>query len=308
LERRLVPTVFHEPWWLEIASGGAYREVTVSSNGVIIGRLPYLLSRKISGQTALMMPEMTRVLGPALAPEIVGSDSIRSLRQFTVTRDLIAQLPKASDIWFRLHHGITNTLAFEAAGFSTGVDFTTEIAPDSRETLWRRMRDKTRNVIRRAQECLTVVDWPDPEQFLDFYEANLHERGLRNRYNRQVCARLIAECLVRGAGHLLAATDTTGRPKSGIFTVWDHETEYYLMSTRSLDSPNGATSLLIWTTLQHAALKGLTFNTDGVNSKTNLMLLTGFGGTLRPRYFVWKTSAAFQVARYIKRLLTPWLP
>jgi hypothetical protein len=303
-EARPVPTIFHEPWWLEIASGGACREASVSSNGMVIGRLPYLLSRKVGGQKVLIMPEMTHVLGPAMAAEIVAGDSTRSLRQFNITSDLIAQLPKASYTWFRLHRGVTNTLAFEAAGFSTGVDFTIEIPPASREQIWRHMRDKTRNVIRRAQERLNVAETADPELFLDFYDRNLRERGLRNHYNRDICRHLITETLSRGVGRLLIATDSAGESKSGIFTVWDHESEYYFMSTRTGDSSNGATSLLIWTAIQHAALQGLTFNTDGVNSKSSLLLLTGFGGVLKPSYFVWKASKKYQAARYVRSLLT----
>jgi hypothetical protein len=67
-----------------------------------------------------------------------------------------------------------------------------------------------------------------------------------------------------------------------------------------LDSGNGAISLLIWTAIQHAAALGLTFNTDGLNSKNNLLLLTGFGGVLKPRYFVSKTTEMYQTAQFLK--------
>jgi hypothetical protein len=296
----LVPTIFHEPWWLEIASDGAYREATLSSDGVIVGRLPYLPRRRIGGQTTLTMPAMTHVLGPALANT---SESARSLRQFNITRDLIHQLPQASHIWFRLHRGISDTLAFEAAGFATGVDYTTEVMPDSKEKIWLQMRDKTRNVIRRARETLTVEELPDSEPFLEFYDGNLRERGLRNHYDRRIYGKLIAECVRRRVGRILVTRDQKGDAKSGIFTIWDNESEYYLMSTRTLDSKNGATSLLIWTAIQHAAQAGLTFNTDGLDSKTNLLLLTGFGGSIKPRFFVRTTSNMFLVTRYAKKLL-----
>lgn len=297
------PTIFHQPWLLEIASGGTYREATVSSGGAVVGRLPYILFRKISGHKVLSIPDLTHALGPAITSDTAGNNSTRSLRQFTITRDLIAQLPKASHIGFRLHQGITNTLAFEAAGFSTIVDYTVEIAPHPREALWSQMRDKTRNVIRRAGERLTVVDLLDPERFLDFYESNLRERGLRNYYPRHICLELIAECLRRGVGRLLIAVDPKGNYKSGVFTIWDHQQEYYFMSTRTRDSQNGATSLLIWTAVQHAALQGLTFNTNGLDSRSNFMLLTGFGGTIKPRLIVEKSSMTYAMVRDIKRRL-----
>jgi hypothetical protein len=214
-------------------------------------------------------------------------------------------LPQASHIWFRLHRGISDTLAFEAADFATGVDYTTEVAPDSKEKLWRQMRDKTRNVIRRAQEGLAVEELSDPQPFLDFYDNNLRERGRRNHYDISIYGKLITECLHRGVGRILVSKDSNGDAKSGIFTIWDNDSEYYLMSTRARNSQNGATSLLIWTAIQHAASIGLTFNTDGLDSKTNLLLITGFGGTIKPRYFVGTTSTIFQVTRYAKHLLSP---
>ena len=298
------PTIFHQPWLLKIASEGTYREATVASGGALVGRLPYVLFRKISGHKVVSIPDLTHALGPAITLEPEVSHSTRSLRQFTITRDLIAQLPKVSHIGFRLHHGITNTLAFEAAGFSTIVDYTVEIAPQPRKALWSQMRDKTRNVIRRAGERLTVVELLDPEQFLDFYESNLRERSLRNYYSRDVCVELVAECLRRGVGRILIATDPDGNYKAAVFTIWDHQQEYYFMSTRTLDSPNGATSLLIWTAIQHAALQGLTFNTDGLDSRSNFMLLTGFGGVIKPRLTVEKSSMTYSMARDIKRRLT----
>jgi hypothetical protein len=83
---------------------------------MIIGRLPFVMAKKSFGQIALVMPTLTHVLGPALSQTIMGDDTARSLRWFTVTKDLIEQLPAPSQIWFELHRGTNNFLAFEAAG------------------------------------------------------------------------------------------------------------------------------------------------------------------------------------------------
>jgi len=293
-------TIFHEPWWLVTASDGACEEAVVSLDNIILGRLPYLRLRKSGWQTALVMPAMTHLLGPSLSRDMPDGNSARSLRRFTICADLIKQLPQAGHVWFALHRRETDVLAFEAAGFSTGARFTVEIAPDTREALWRQMRDKTRNVIRRAQENLTAQSIDDPTLFLDFYQENLRRRSLRNRYDRRICANLMSACLARGRGRLLFAIDAAGNPQAAIFTIWDEVTEYYLMSTRSPDSGNGATSLLIWTALQEAASFGRIFDMDGLDSQTNHLLLTGFGGTLQPRYMVSHTSTSFQIGRSLK--------
>jgi hypothetical protein len=293
-------TIFHEPWWLAAASDGAYEETIYTAGNKVIGRLPYLRQRKIGWQTALVMPAMTHVLGPSLSLDVNASDQSRSLRRFTICAALIEQLPPAGHIWFALNRHETDSLAFEAAGFSTAVDFTLDIAPNTPEALWRGMRDKTRNVIRRAQERLAVQPIDSPALFLDFYEENLRKRALRNRFDRRIRGNLMAECLERGRGRILFALDAKGDPQAAIFTAWDHEAEYYLMSTRAPESGNGAISLLIWTALQKAAACGRIFDLDGIDSRTNHMLLTGFGGTVRPRYLVSRTSTTFQVAQSVK--------
>jgi hypothetical protein len=293
-------TIFHEPWWLSTASDDNYAETVFAADNTIIGRLPYVRLRKAGWHTALVMPTMTHVLGPSIAADLPGSDRARSLRRFTICRALIEQLPKAHHVWFALHRLEAETLAFSAAGFTTSVRFTLEVAPNTPANLWREMRDKTRNVIRRAQEKLTPKVIDDPSHFLDFYEENLRKRGRRNRYDRRVCGNLIAATLERGRGRILFAVDAAGSPQAAIWTVWDDESEYYLMSTRTADSGNGATSLLIWTALQEAARCGRIFDMDDINGRTNHMLLTGFGGALRPRYLVSRTSTGFHVAQSLK--------
>jgi hypothetical protein len=295
-----VATIFHEPWWLSAASDGAYEEAVVTSDDKIVGRLPYLRLRKAGWQTALVMPHMTHVLGPSLSLDIPGSERSRSLRRFTFVCQLIAQLPTAAHVWFALHRRETEILAFKAAGFATTVRFTVEIAPNPSAILWRDMRDKTRNVIRRAQENLIVQAIDDPSLFLEFYEENLRRRGQRNKYDARIYRNVMAACLERGRGRILFAADAAEAPQAAIFTAWDEEAEYYLMSTRRPESGNGATSLLVWTALQVAASSGRTFDLDGIDCRKNHTFLTGFGGMIRPRYIVSRTSTSFQVAQSLK--------
>ncbi|MDR3448338.1 MAG: hypothetical protein P4M15_01060, partial [Alphaproteobacteria bacterium] len=172
--RGLVPTVFHEPWWLTVASQGRYREVEVQSGGGVVGRLPYLATKRF-GMTHIAMPMLTHFLGPAIQ-ESTGGETARCLHRLSVTKDLIGQLPRASHVYIKHHCATSDTLAFQALGFHTDVQFTWEIAPDAPDVLWRRMRDKTRNVIRRAEEKLQVMEVTDAEKFMSFYEENLRHR------------------------------------------------------------------------------------------------------------------------------------
>jgi hypothetical protein len=298
----LIPTVFHEPWWLDKATAGRYRQVEASLGGVTVGRLPYVESREV-GLTSIGMPTLTHFLGPAIdyGP---GNGTTRQLRGLSITGDLIAALPKVSGgAWFKLHGGVTDTLAFQEAGFRTDVQFTTEVAPGAEDVLWSRMRDKTRNVIRRAQERFTIEEERDPERFLAFYVHNLRQRGLKNSYDMSCVRSVIDECIRRGKGRIRVALDSHGGYNSAVFTVWDHKTHYYLMSTRSSDGGNGATSMLLWDAIKSAAENNLVFDFDGARHGADARFFAGFGGAFRPRYWVWRSSPMHRAVGLLASLL-----
>lgn len=295
----LTPTIFHEEWWLEAASAGRFEEIRETANGQCIGRLPYLPARR-SGLTSIQMPMLTHFLGPAI-DEGSGSETTRLGKRISIAKALIARLPNAQSVWIKCHRDTKDTLAFQDAGYLTVVQFTSEIGPDTEARLWAGLRDTARRVIRRATERLTVAECGDPGRFMEFYERNLKERGLANGYDAKICTAVMAACQQRQAGRILMAADAQGRFHAGIFTVWDKASEYYLMTTRRLDSDNGAMSLLIWHAIKHASSNNIVFDLDGYCNPGDTQFFTRFGGVLKPRFCVQKGSVAFRiVSKFIK--------
>ena len=302
-ETSLAPTIFHEKWWLDAASGDEAREVTVVQGGRPVGRLPFYARRRF-GLHAIGQPPLTYALGPAIRALPDGRlPAIQ--KRVAITRELIRALPAASHVSFRLHGGVSDTLAFEAEGFACRLTYTVEIEPDGETALWRAMRDKTRNVIRRAEEKLEVAEIDIADRFLDFYAENLRARDRRNAYGHAVTRRVIGETRRRRSGSILGATDRAGVLQAAILTVWDQRSAYYLMSTRRPDSASGANSLLIWHALREAASNGRVFDLAGLHVSggelPNLLLLTGFGGVVKPRYFVERSTRLVAAARSLVR-------
>jgi hypothetical protein len=229
----LVPTIFHEPWWLSAATGGDYDEVTVQSGGRVTGRMPYVRHRMPAGQALIAMPELTHVLGPAIDAGR-GSLPNRALKQDAILRELLAGLPASTGLYLKLHRGVTDTLIFQDQAYRTAVQFSYEIAPAQAAMIWGAMRDKTRNAVRQAAARWTVEDMADPVRFAALYRTNLARRGLVNHYHRIVP---LAEAALRhGQGRILAAHDGAGSVAAAIFYVWDAMTAYYLMTTRSAEA------------------------------------------------------------------------
>lgn len=295
----LVPTVFHNAWWLNATTGGNYHEAEVHSGGRLIARFPYVVERQFAGTRLCTMPELTHFLGPALDLG-TGSAVTRSLRGFQLTRELLSRFPARGGFYQKLHRDVTDTLAFEDFGCRSSVVFTYEIAPSSEQDLWRAMRDKTRNVIRRAEERLRV-DTVDPDEYAAFYEANLRARSLDNHYKRvsATCAAAISH----GQGRILGARDGQGALRGAIFTVWDRRVAYHLMSTRAPGIDNGAMSLLVWHAMRDASGRGLIFDFDGMGAPGARLFYTGFGGRIVPRYVAARYTVLHRVAGHVHRRL-----
>ena len=285
----LEPTVFHEPWWLEIASEGNYQVAEVESGGKIVGRLPYTISNRF-GVKRIEMPMLTHFLGPGLV-DAQGSANNRFLKRLSITRDLIQKLPAVSFARIKLHYGITDAIAFQEQGFRTSVQFTHEVDPLPVDELWANLRNKTRNVIRRSEEQVTTQDLSSGSEFMSFYLRNLASRGERTFLHRSVCERLIDASIQRQRGRIIAAYDEAKTLLAANFYLWDKRSYYYLLTTRTNDSGNGTTSLLLWHAIMDASKRGLVFDSDGLNSKGGILFFAGLGGTVKPRYIVSKADS-----------------
>ena len=294
----LVPTIFHEQWWLDITSDGPYEIVEVAKGGKTVGRLPYFLRSKY-GVKYSFLPNMTHFLGPAIDAGD-GSLTTRLLARVSITRELIAGLPKAGLYKYKCHRDVTDVVAFQDNNFETAVQFTFEIAPKPVNLLWSNMGKKKRSQILRAQNFLTTTTIDDPNAFYLFYTSNLDRRGLRNHYRKDVCCRAVAASLERASGRIYAAKDKNGSLAAAVFCVWDQTAAYYLLTTRIPDAHDGAVSLVLWEAIQDAAQRGLIFDFDGLINKENFAFFSGFGGVLCPRYVVTRISPLVRIPLRIK--------
>lgn len=294
----LAPTIFHEPWWLDICTGGHYKYAEVHEHGEVAGRLPYF-PRKKFGLTYSILPPMTHFLGPAVTPGD-GSFGTRFLRKNQIIRDLIQQLPKAELYQYKCHRDITDVIAFQQEKFFNHVQFTHEIVPQSEEELWKGLRLEKRRKIKQAQKLHTVVDITDPQEFWHFYDDNYRKRGIPNICEEKLCCNLVEASIARGQGRILATRDQKNEITAMVYCIWDATTSFYFMSTRAAHAHNGAISLLAWEGMKDASARGLIFDFDGVNNSQGVLFFTDFGGILSPRYIVTRKTLIGNIALSIK--------
>jgi len=289
-------TIFHEDWWLDTVSEGNWGKAVAEKGGHVFGWLPFGAFKE-EGMMACGTPPLTRVLHPVLSVEGKKNESLNR-KTVAVVSEIIEQLPSAHYTHFVLGPTCPDALAWQMYGFRTRIMHTFVI--DTRIPQfdpWREMRDKTRNLVRRAQERLTVVPLP-AAVFRDFYAANLEapsyfDLGLIEKVHGQVEN--------RDQGRILAAFDEQGTLHAAVFFIWDKTDYYYFLSTRSKESTElGAVSLLVWHGIQDAQQRGLRFDFDGVTNQQRLQFMMGFGGTVARRIIVEKGSLLFDARRHLR--------
>jgi hypothetical protein len=297
-----VPTIFHEDWWLEAATSGNYSVAEVAAGGKVVGRLPFEPRRRW-GISGIWTPPLTPFLGPGI-DEGEGSGNNRHLRRIEITRELIHKLPHTPWQCIRCHRGTTDVIAFQEQAFKTYAQFTYEIAPAPVDVLWREMRNKTRNVIRRARENLQVSELHDVEKFARAYVRHLEARHILNTLDLTAARRVFAAALERNRGRILTATNDSDEIVAANFCAWDATTCFYLACTRNAAAGNGAISLLLWEAIQDAAVKGLFFDFAGLGTSGSVLHYAGFGGTVGARFVAVRASG---VGRMVARARLLWM-
>lgn len=278
-------TIFHENWWLDIVAPHHWGEIASDR-----GYLRYAYSNRMFFRS-IWMPPLTRILGPVVQIEGKKTES-RQRAIFGTICDLLDGLPDADRIEFRLDPCFADILPFQARGFQTRVQhtFQTDCRRPEAE-IWSDMRDKTRNIIRRAQDHLDIVATDDAFDFRMFYAENLGEEP--SYFSLHLITELFNAARARGQARIFSAKDRSGETQAQTFFIWDDHTYYYFLSSRRPDAHAGAVSALVWAGMQHARELGLTFDFDGVTSQSRYQFMVAFGGRPATRFIVTKRALLY---------------
>jgi hypothetical protein len=274
-------TIFHESWWFDIVAPGRWGEVRSER-----GYLRYACHNRLMFRSC-PIPPLTRIVGPVVQIEGKKMET-RQRATFTAVCELLDQFPEFDSIRFRLDPSVSDVLPFQARGYQTSVQHTLQAdCRQPEEVLWSEMRDKTRNIIRRAQDSLEVIEIEDPTIFRRFYADNLDNE--KCYFDLDLIPQIFHAARIRGKARILAAADPRGDIHAQTFFLWDDHSYYYFLSTRDQSVAHaGAVSQLLWAGMQHAHALGLTFDFDGVTSQSRYQFMVGFGGQPATRFILSK--------------------
>jgi hypothetical protein len=290
----LVPTVFHERWWLDAVTAGQWEAAEVRHAGRCVGWMPYVVSLR-RGFRVSVMPTLAHLLGPAIDAG-AGTGNTRWLRHMGILHELVQQLPKLALFSQTCHPDMPDLLGFQAFGFESFVQFSAEVGAHPEAAAWAGLRDKTRNVIRRAREQAGIETLTDPGEFVRFYLSNLTRAGGRSYFDADRIATVYEAAHSRGRARIVGARVKGGRLAAAVFYAWDDRRLWYFMSTRDPGSAsNGAVSLLVWEGMHMARERGLVFDFDGIAGAGAARFYAGFGARICPRLAIYRRSIPYEL-------------
>lgn len=295
--------LFFQPWWLDMVSNN-WDVVLLEKAGAIVGLLPYCWERKI-GLKILRNPSLTPYLGPlffkdGLLVAYVGNDE-----QQAVLSEMWSQLPRFDSVDMETTVLLQDASFFEKGNYSVVKKLTYELSLEpAEEVIYSGFHNNHRKLIRLAGDCnavgMSVVYLPE---FLFWHEKTYSRKGKRYPYQADFVSQMVTMAIDRQCGQLLVAKNENQENAAFLFTVWDKEKMYLLMSAVNTDlAHHGAGRLLIWHAIKVAKAMGLkVFDFEGSMDERVGNIYKRFGGERKTYFCISKVNAI--IWKLKKRLL-----
>lgn len=284
--------VYQQGWLTEIAARRAETiKAVVTEGGGQLGSLTIALERNgLRMRQGYNLP-WARLCGPVI------SEGLSEEKRAQVTRELIRQLPRNVSLFLTLADEFDFKL-FLAEGFQPASEDNYFISPDRLPALYASFSKMTKRHIKHAQRDL-IVSTTTPDAFIEIYAADLVRRRRRPYAPLAIAREILAEGLRQGQARIFTAKRRdTEEIDAAVACLWDDARYYYWMTTRRLHADGqakphqGAVKLLLWSAIQDAAARGLTFDFDGAGTdvtprkKGTTRLYDGMGAQCCTRYAV----------------------
>lgn len=272
--------LFFRPWWLDM-SGHDWHGAVVEEKGNIQAVWPYTTEKK-AGVTIVRNPLMTPYLGPYFLLPEYGSLNKALNREDKIFEAFWELLPNRGFFEVQCLPGYNNFLPFHQKGFAHSQRVTYRIdLTKPEEDIYAAFDTSKKRHIKNAGEELVIEDVvKQVDVFYELHKETLTGKGKKYPYSRSFFTKLINTSADKDAGLMLTAKHSSGETAAMMFTVYDHETMYLLISAANKKAiHNGAVSLLVWEAIKKAKAMGLKiFDFEGSMDKGIEAFFRSFGG------------------------------
>jgi lipid II:glycine glycyltransferase (peptidoglycan interpeptide bridge formation enzyme) len=285
--------VFFQPWWLDLVS--KHWDVALAdNNGVITGVWPFAIDTKI-GLKLVRNPLLTPYQGPLFFyPEQLTEEQKANFEQATF-QQLWQQIPRWDSFDIEAGLSFTNRALFSQKGLDVIDHITYEIdLQQPEEKLFSAFHTNHRSLIKQALLHNKVVEGETSlSKLLALHKETFSRKKKPYPFHSDMIEKLVTESLKREAGNLFATIDEENNITACIFTVWDSDKMYLLLSTVDLEHAHpGAVRLLIWQAIKAARDKGLKiFDFEGSMDPGIEAFFRRFGGARKTYLYASKNKS-----------------
>jgi hypothetical protein len=292
-------SIFHQPWWLDIACQGMNWDVVLSYDKTknIIGALPYLSEAK-PGLRLSRMPALTPFIGPWIKPSKKEKRHARYSYEAKVMEDLVKQLPGSFYFFQKLSPSITNWYPFYLHGYdqSTAYTYILEGIKDL-DAIWNGMKNTVRTTIRKCESMVSIQKGESVADLYNIQQEIFKRQKLAVPYTLKLLEELYQEAVSHNCCQLFYATDQNNQVYGGLMLVWDNQCAYNLvMGARESHKNSGVIQYLMWHAIQYAADHVDTFNFEGTMLPQVEPVFRHFGGKRTPYFRISKDKNRFSKA------------
>ena len=300
--------IFSKDWWLDTVCGeDNWDVVLLEKGGQIVASWPYYLKKKY-GCTIISMPKLTQTMGIWIRYPAGQKYATKLGYEKDVFNEMIAQLPNVDHFSQNFHYSVTNWLPFYWQGFQQTTRYTYVIEDlTDLDNVYSNFQSNIKTDIKKAQKSIRCNSDHDIHKFYNINRMTFQRQNMQIPYEAEFLYHLHDKCYANNCQKIFYAYDEHDRIHAAIYLVWDEQSAYYLMGGGHPElRSSGATSLIMWEAIQHAATVTKRFDFEGSMIEPIERFFRAFGAVQTPYNSINRSTKkirAYMAAKNIARTL-----
>lgn len=287
--------IFFQPFWLDnVMSGGDWDVImNTDSTDNINSFLVYYTTTKY-GRKVINMPPITPFSGIIILNDGTIKVESKNKKIVSLTLNLLDQLPKNIIYYSQsYHYTFDNWLPFywnqyvQTTRYSFVIDDLIKWSLDD-------VSPNIRNKISKASKLLHIEELENIDILYDLIKKSLTNKKLSLNITKNQLQNLDDQLQTRGQRLILGAKTDSGEICASIYVVFDSKSAYnLLLGSDPLLRQNGAVPFVIYHAILESSKRVKTFDFEGSMLESLFDIFSGFGGSLKPYYRIYKAKNIF---------------
>lgn len=289
--------IFMQDWWLDEVCGKENWQPILAENRVGEVQAAMICYFYQKWFLKMVIPaNLTPFSGIWFRPKLqtMKTHSIAE-REIELTQQLIEQLPNLPLLIFQTHFTFQNWLSFHWNGFRQTTRYTYFLEDLSNlNSVFDNFKGNIRTDIKKAERLVTITKSNDCALFFDFVNQTLAQKGVKLPFSKETLLKLDKILVEKESRQIYWAEDENNNLHAAIYTVWDKQTTYLLLTGVNRQFSNSsALSLLIWEAIKEASNRSQSFDFEGSMLPKIEPFFRAFGGIRKSYYRLSKTKNHF---------------